>query len=350
MNDSSLRQSLARLPKVDLHRHLEGSIRPETFLELVLPQDVLLPTRDPQELLRHIQINDDEPPGFMNFLSKFFLLHYMYASPEVYPRIMREVIADAAKDNVAHLELRISLKHLTRHMNFDMRDVIGWLHEARVQAERDFNISVLLIPMLNREAPREICEQIMDAVLAQPDGVIAALDLAGDELHNPIPPYVDLFDRARDHGLRITVHAGEARGPDVVEDCLRVFRPSRIGHGVRSVESQRILELLKEQNVVLEVCPTSNIQTGASRSLHEHQLRQLHEAGVKVTINSDDPWISRTTLTNEHFLAIDQIGLSLDAVKQSILAAAEASYLPHERKANLIKRVRTEVFTSESAR
>lgn len=343
MNRSPLYQHLHSLPKVDLHRHLEGSIRPETFLELVLPQDVLLPTYDPYELLRHVQVMDGEPAGFMNFLSKFFLLHYMYTSPEVYYRIMHEVVEDAAKDNVVHLELRFSLKHLTRHMNFDMRDVIGWLHEARVQAERKYNVSVLLIPMLNREASRELCEQIVDAVLAQPAGVIAALDLAGDELHNPIPPVVDLFDRARDHGLNIVVHAGEARGPEVVENCLSFFRPSRLGHGVHAVESSRTLKMLKEQNVVLEVCPTSNVQTGATPSLAEHQLKKLHEAGVQVTINSDDPRISRTTLTNEYYLAVEQIGLSLEAVEQSILTAAKASYLLPEAKAQLLQRLHAEV-------
>jgi len=342
MQNSPLFQRLHALPKVDLHRHLEGSIRPETFLELVLPQDVLLPTYDPYELLRHVQVMDGEPPSFMNFLSKFFLLHYMYTSPDVYYRIMREVIEDAAQDNVVHLELRFSLKHLTRHKNFEMRDVIRWLHEARVSAEREFNISVALIPMLNREAPREVCEQIVDAALSQPEGVIAALDLAGDELHNPVPPLVDLFDRARAHGLQVVVHAGEARGHETVEDCLNFFRPSRIGHGVRAVESERTLAMLREQALVLEVCPTSNVQTGAAPSLREHQLKQLHAAGVRVAIASDDPRISRTTLTNECCIAVEQMGFSLADVQQMQQTAAEASFVAADKKSALLKRFTTE--------
>ena len=339
-NHNPLSQKLHQLPKVDLHRHLEGSIRAETFIELVLPQDVLLPSYDPFELRRHVEIQADEPPGFMNFLSKFFLLHYMYTSPEVYHRVMCEVIEDAANDNVAHLELRFSLRHLTRHMNFDMRDVIRWLHEARVEAERKHHITVALIPMLNREAPRELCEQIMDAVLAQPEGVLVALDLAGDELHNPIPPFMDLFDKARDHGLKINAHAGEAKGADSVHNCVEFLEPVRIGHGVRAVEKPEVMQLLKDEGIVLEVCPTSNVQTGASHSYRDHQLKRLFESGVKVTINSDDPRISRTTVTQECVLAIAEMGLSLDDVKSMNLAAAEASYLPPEQKAALIRRIK----------
>ncbi len=342
MNNSSLYQTLHTLPKVDLHRHLEGSIRPETFLELVLPQDVLLPTCDPFELLRHVQVMDGEPPSFMNFLSKFFLLHYMYTTPDVYYHVMCEAIEDAAQDNVVHLELRFSLKHLTRHKNFAMCDVIGWLHEARVEAEREFDISVVLIAMLNREAPRAVCEQIVDAVLVQPDGVIAALDLAGDELHNPMPPVVDLFDRARAHGLQAVVHASEARGHDTIEDCVGFFQPCRIGHGVRAVESERTLAMLREQDIVLEVCPTSNVQTGASSSLREHQLKQLHAAGVRVAIASDDPRISRITLTIEYLAAVEQMGFSLAEVQQMNLTAAGASFLPAEKKSALLKRISVE--------
>jgi adenosine deaminase len=341
-HSSDLYQSLAKMPKIDLHRHLEGSIRPDTFLELVLNQDVLLPTREPAELLRHVQVQPDEPPSFMNFLSKFFLLHYMYTSPEIYYRIMREVIEDAAKDNIIHLELRFSLGHLTRHNNFNMKDVIQWLHEARVQAEREFDISVLLIPMTNRESPREVAEKVVNASLAQPAGILAALDLAGDELHNPLPPYLDLFDRAREHGLFINTHAGEARGPDIVENSIYFLRPTRIGHGVRSVESRDTLELLKEQGIVLEVCPTSNIQTGASPSLRAHQLRALYDAGVKVTLNSDDPCISQTTLTQEYYIAMTEMGFMLDDLKRMVMNAAEASYLSRAAKTNLLKRLQAE--------
>ena len=334
---------LYRLPKIDLHRHLEGSIRPETFLELVLPQDVLLPTYDPQELLRHVQVMPDEPPGFMNFLSKFFLLHYMYTSLDVHQRIMREVIEDAANDNVVHLELRFSLGHLTRHNGFDMCNVIQALHEARVQAERDFDISVLLIPMVNREAQRDLADKIVNAVLAQPPGVIAALDLAGDELHNPIPPFMDLFDRARDHGLYINTHAGEARSHDIIDNCLSILRPTRIGHGVRAIESAHTINTLIEQAVVLEVCPTSNLQTGASASFDTHQLKSLYAAGVKTTLNSDDPRISQTTLTQEYYIAATEMGFDLVDIEQMLHTAAEACYLPRAAKTNLIRRIEADL-------
>src|SRR5512143_1155531 len=178
-----LQGTLAGMPKVDLHRHMEGSVRFETFLDLVLPQDVPLPSRDPAVLRRLVEVQPDEPPNFTNFLSKFALLHTMYATPDAYARILREAVQDAAREGIVHLELRISLRHLTRHKGFPMTDVLRWLHEARQSAEREFNVSVVLVTMLNREAPREVCEQIMGAVLAQPDGIVAGVDLAGDELN-----------------------------------------------------------------------------------------------------------------------------------------------------------------------
>ncbi len=341
---TDLYQYLASLPKVDLHRHLEGSIRPETFLELVLPQpDIALPTRDAGKLLQYVEVRDGDAPDFLRFLQKFALLHYMYTSPEIIQRIVREVIEDAAVDRVVHLELRFSLSHLTKRANFEMGDVIRWIHEARVQAECDFNIRVLLVPMINREATHAMAERITNAVLAQSDGVISALDLAGDELNVPVPAFADLFERARERGLQINVHAGEVGTAAVMKTCLECFRPARIGHGVRAAEGAEVMALLKKQNVVLEVCPTSNVQTGASRSLREHQLKQLYEAGVKVTINTDDPRVSRTTLTNEYCLAVEQIGLSLETVKQLIVAAAEASYLPPAEKNKLVQYLKAEI-------
>ncbi|MBI5877608.1 MAG: adenosine deaminase [Chloroflexi bacterium] len=337
---SDLREKMVRLPKVDLHRHFEGSIRFETFLELVLPQDLPLPTRDPALLRRLVQVLPDEPPNFTNFLAKFAWLHTMYATPDVYGRIMHEVVEDAARDGVVHLELRLSLRHLTRHKGFAMPDVLGWLHSARLDAEKRFDISVALIPMLNREAPRELCEQIMRAVIDQPDGVIAAVDLAGDELNFPVPPVADLFDAARRRGLGITIHAGEAREAAIIDRCLTTYRPTRIGHGVHATDDLRTMRRLTDEGITLEVCPLSNIQTGAVADLRTHPLKPLRDAGLAVTVNTDDPNIQGTCLSMDYAAAITSIGLTLDDLRQMNSAAAEAAFLPRDQKRKLLARVK----------
>ncbi|HIE39535.1 MAG TPA: adenosine deaminase family protein, partial [Anaerolineae bacterium] len=160
-------------------------------------------------------------------------------------------------------------------------------------------------------------------------------DLAGDEVNYPPHRFAPLFYRAWREGLGITTHAGEAGGAENVRDAIRLLHASRIGHGVRAVENSDVVRFVQERGVVLEVCPTSNLQTGVVRTLGQHPLPDLIALGLKVTINTDDPSVSDTTLTDEYLVATAAIGLSLEQIREAILTAADAAFLPEEERQQL---------------
>ncbi|MFQ6014709.1 MAG: adenosine deaminase [Anaerolineae bacterium] len=324
------------MPKVDLHRHLEGSVRLETILDLARRNDVSLLVDDLEGLKRCIQVIDD-PPDFHNFLEKFESLHLIYTNRETVERVTYEAIADAAADNVKYLELRFSPDHLARQCGFAFDDVIAWVSEARDQAARDFGIRVQLLATVVREYDQLTARRIMEAVMTSPDKVIAGLDLAGDEVNYPLEPYVDILRPGLDAGLPITVHAGEALGAASVKAAIDFLNPQRLGHGVRAIEDEAVLDLIRQRNIVLEICPTSNLQTGVVANFAEHPLKELHERGISVTINTDDPCISDTTLTKEYQVAVEQIGITLSQLKEMILNGVRAAFLPIEEKEQLQK-------------
>jgi len=339
-------ETLRRLPKIELHRHLEGSVRLETFLQVAKANRLPLPSYELQDMRWVVEMTD-EPPGFHRFMRSFPLLRQMYVRPEIIQRVTYEAIADAAADNIKYLELRFSPEHLGKERGYDFKQVIAWVVEARHHAAQQYGITVSLLATIGRGYAPAVAEGIVEAVLAQPEGTIVGIDLAGDEINYPVPPFAETLRRAQSAGLGLTVHAGEARGAESVKLALESFNPQRIGHGVRAIEDPEVIAMLRDRQVTLEVCPTSNLQTGAVPSLPAHPLKTLHEQGVRVTVNTDDPRISRITLTEEYQLAMNGLGVTLSELKAMILNAARAAFLPQEEKTKLEAWFQRELVTAQ---
>lgn len=329
------RAVLQAMPKIDLHRHLEGSLRLESLLAIAREFKLDLPTDDPEALRPLVQVTDD-PPDHEVFLSKFQVLRQFYRNPELVKRLTYEVIADAAADNIYYLELRFSPQALTRFNEYALHDAVHWVREATKQARQDFSIEVGLIITLVRHDPLEQAKKVVEVAERHVGRDIAGIDLAGDEVAFPPGAFVPIFKRAHDAGLGITIHAGEWASADGVQQAIEELYADRIGHGVRLVENSRVARLVRERGAALEVCLTSNVQTGVVNDIRHHPLADLLNMGLQVTINTDDPTVSNITLTDEYEIATTILGQSYSDLRQMILNAAEAAFLPDDGRKRLV--------------
>lgn len=290
-----------------------------------------------------VQVQDQDPMTFSNFLDKFKTLRLFYKSPDVIHRVTREAVEDAAKDNIRYLELRFTPVALSRAEGFPLHDVMDWVITSAREAAQKNNIKVGLIASMNRHESPELAEQV--AWLAADhikDGLIG-IDLAGNEAEFKTVAFYDLFKEAKQAGLHVTIHAGEWGPAENVRDAIMNLSAERVGHGVRVMEDENIVALAKERGTSFEVCVTSNYQSGVVKSLPEHPLPRMIEAGLNVTVNTDDPSVSRITLTQEYQHVCDTLKLSFDTLKQSVIHAAQASFLNEMDKSQLVESLKLEL-------
>ncbi len=324
------------LPKVELHRHLEGSLRLSTMLDVARKHGVTVPV-SMLNLSGLVQVQDKDPLTFSNFLDKFKTLRLFYRSPDVIHRVTHEAVEDAAKDNVHYLELRFTPVALSRAEGFPLHDVMDWVITSAQDAAKTFGIKVGLIASVNRHESPELAEQVAWLAVDHQKRGLFGLDLAGNEAEFKSNPFHDIFKEAKQSGLHLTIHAGEWGPAENVRDAIENLGAERIGHGVRVLEDASVAALAKERGVVFEVCPTSNFQSGVVTTMDEHPLPRMIEQGLKVTVNTDDPSVSRITLSNEFQIAHEKLNVPMDALKQSILLAAESSFLADVEKAELLQ-------------
>jgi len=321
------------LPKVELHRHLEGSLRLVTLLEVARAHGLDLLGTD--RLRPLVQVGADDPFTSQNFLSKFETLRKFYRSPDVIARITQEAIADAAMDNVRYLELRFTPVALSKAENFPLAEVIDWVIEGARQAQREHSILTRLIASVNRHESAQLAAQVAQLAVDRRASGIVGLDLAGNEANFPASPFVEVFQEARQAGLHITVHAGEWGGAGNVAQAITQLEAERVGHGVRVMEDPAVVALARERATTFEVCITSNYQTGVVSGLAEHPVLNMLAAGLNVTLNTDDPGISQITLSDEYCLAFEKMGISLAMLRERALAAARAAFLPQDERLGL---------------
>ena len=336
MENLELNEVVRLLPKVDLHRHLEGSIRLATLSELVKLLDLDLPS-EPEALRSHVQIQAGEPCTAAHFLSKFKVLRQFYRSAQVVERITTEAIEDAAADGIRHLELRFTPVALSNSGAFPLSEVVLWVIQAASRAAERQGVSVGLIASINRHEPVELAQQVAQLAITHREAGIVGLGLAGDERIDPSEELTSILQQAKRDGLDLTIHAGEWTEPVSVRFAMEVLGAARIGHGIRVMEDPDLVRMARDTHTVFEICLTSNVQSGAVPSLQNHPFPRMIEAGLQVTLNSDDPGISDISLSDEYLTAIDSFDLSLETLRGLILAGAQAAFLPAKSKDQLEK-------------
>jgi len=331
-----LRSLLFNMPKIELHRHLEGSLRLSTLSEIAYQHGIDLPTMDPEELRPYVQVVEEDVPDFLGFLAKFKLLRRFYSSREAVMRVAYEAVVDAAADNICYLELRFNPVALALSQGFSFEDVTDWVIQSTKQAQIDHKIHVRLIILINRQEPQYAHHLAEIAVAKQSEGIVG-LDLAGDEENfGDVTALIKTYQWAKSQGLHITIHAGEAGAAVNVRRAVELLGAERIGHGIQIAKDLAVMDLVRKENVTLEVCPTSNLQTGIVSKLHHHPLYSFHQLGIAVTVNTDDPSISNITLTDELIAVTRGIGVPLRVIPEFLINAAKATFLPPAEKARLV--------------
>jgi len=333
------------MPKVDLHRHLEGSLRIDTLVEIAAQYGIDLPAPGIEGL---VQMQPGEPLNFGAFLSKFQTLRQFYRSREIIERVSREAVEDAARDGVIYLELRFTPVALGRLRGYAAGEVMDWVAASAQLAARACGITVRLIVSINRHEPLDAAEQVASLAAERIERGIAGLDLAGNEAEYPALPFAGLLREARESGLHLTVHAGEWGGGGNVREAIEVIGAQRIGHGTRILEDPAAVGLALERGTALEACLTSNYQSGVVPALAGHPLARLVEAGLNVTVNTDDPSISGITLTDEYHLAVAELGLEPAWLGRAACSAARAAFLPEAAREALVEQIerRLELFST----
>jgi len=330
------------LPKVELHRHLEGSLRLSTMLDVARQHGVTVPV-SVLNLSGLVQVQDQDPLTFNNFLKKFQTLRLFYRSPEVIHRITREAVEDAAKDNIRHLELRFTPVALSRAEGFPLHDVMDWVMDSAAEAAKKYKIKVGLIASVNRHESVELAEQVAWLAVEHVRNGMVGMDLAGNEAEFSSLPFAGLFKEARQSGLHITIHAGEWGPAKNVREAIEDLGAERIGHGVRVMEDGDVVALAREHGTVFEVCVTSNYQSGVVTTLNEHPMPRMLDAGLKVTVNTDDPSVSRITLAHEYQRVTEDLKVPLDTLKQCVLTAAQSAFLNDAEKKKLVAGLKKEM-------
>jgi len=330
------------IPKVELHRHLEGSLRLDTMVDVARQHGITIPA-DVLRLSTLVQVQEEDKFTFQNFLSKFNTLRMFYRSPDVIHRITREAIEDAAKDNVKYMELRFTPVALSRAERFPLHDVIDWVLTSAKEAAEKHDIIVKLIASVNRHESAELAEQVAWLAAEHLTDGIVGLDLAGSEADHPAAPFTGIFKEAKQAGLHVTIHAGEWGPAAHVKEAIEELGAERIGHGVRALEDANITTLARERQTAFEVCITSNYQSGVVESLEAHPLMKLFENGINITINTDDPSISRITLSHEYYTACEELHMSQGTLKKRIVAAAQAGFLPDDEKEKLVLQLKSDL-------
>lgn len=316
-------------PKVELHRHLEGSLRVATLLEIAAQHGMRLPEADFYSL---VQMQPGDSLTFSTFLSKFQTLRQFYRSPEVIERVTREAVEDAARDGIVYLELRFTPVALGRLQGYSAARVMDWVARSAGESAARCGIKVRLIASINRHEPVELAEEVARLASERIDQGIVGLDLAGNEAEFAALPFAGVFREARESGLHLTLHAGEWGGAENIREAIEVFGAERIGHGVRVIEDPAVVDLARERKTVFEVCITSNYQSGVVPALAAHPLPRLLNAGLAVTLNTDDPSISGISLSDEFTLAQEDLGLSGPVLAECTLTGIQAAFLPQDEK------------------
>ncbi len=322
---------LSRLAKVDLHRHLEGSLRLETVRQLAVDGHIPLP-RDPDRLAREICIQPDEPRSPRAFLSKFEAIRKVFQSTEIVRRAAFEAVEDAAQDGVRYLELHTTPSALTEATGADFGLMLDTVWEGASEAAAGNDIEVRLVASVNRHEGLNIAVPVAKAAAERLGKGLVALDLAGDESINLGREFLTVFHQAKQDGLKLSAHAGEWAGPESVRFAIEDLGADRIAHGVRVLEDKDVALMARDRRIPFLVCITSNLQSGVADSPEAHPLPAMIQAGLQVSINTDDPSLSGTRLSDEYRLALETMDLSVETLKGLILSAAQAAFLPEREK------------------
>ena len=328
------------LPLIDLHRHLDGNVRLETILDLGRQHNLPLPAWNIEGLRPYVQVigagaGGSAVPGVMAFIAKFKWMTEILVDYDACRRVAYENVEDARREGIHYVELRFSPWFMAEAHGLEPTGVVEAVVDGLEAGAQDFETKVKIIGILSRTYGVDSAWQELEALLRYRDH-LTALDLAGDEANWLGELFSPHFARARDVGWQITVHAGEAAGPESVWQAIQGLGATRIGHAVTAAQDPALLDYMAEHQIGIESCLTSNVQTMTVPDYARHPLRLFLEKGLQATINTDDPGISAIDLPYEYEVAAPQAGLTAEQIHQAQRNALSAAFLSDEERRALL--------------
>lgn len=321
---------LRALPKTDLHNHLDGSLRPETMIELADAIGHRLPADTPDRLVDALS-----PPNgadLTRYLQSFEHTLAVMSTYEAVERIAFEVAQDAAQETVRYLEVRFCPMLLEPH-GLSSNEVVSAVKRGLIEAEKRYFIRTGIIICGLRNLPEQETLRMARLAVEMADTHVLAYDLAGGEADHPVSAHRQAFETVAEAQLNCTIHAGEAAGPESVKEALSIGRAHRIGHGTRLRSDPMLMQYVNDHRIPVEVCLTSNIQTGAAPNFADHPFRYYYDMGLRVTLNTDNTLISHTNMTREYELAVEHYGMDLTDLRQISINGIKSAFLNyHDRK------------------
>ena len=329
------KQLLKRLPKTDLHCHLDGSLRLDSIIDIARKENIDLPSSN-NASLRRILSRGSEFKNLEEYLQAFDITTSVLQTPEALYRSAFELAEDSAEENVRYLEVRFSpILHTKK--NAKLTEIIDAVLEGLAEAEKKFNIKTGMLVCGIRTTNPEITLRLAEITVAYKNKGVVGFDLAGAEDHFPAKRHKEAFYLILNNNINCTVHAGEGYGPESIHQAIHYLGAHRLGHGTRLKEDGDLLNYVNDHRIPLEICLTSNVQTKASVSYENHPLRFYYDFGLRVTLNTDNRLISDTTMTDEFYKAVKYLNFNLDEIKEIIFAGFKSAFIPNRIKAGLLR-------------
>ena len=323
------------LPKAEQHIHIVGSTRPETLLWLIEQGGLESPYGSVEDIRRFFRYRD-----FPHFISIYSTVVDCITEEDQFERITYEMLEDDARCNVRYVEASYSAPdHVRKDLDYGL--TLDAINRAIRHAGRDFGIECNIRIDLVRNYGPENGMEVLDWIEEKGDNIVS-IDIGGSEGEFPPKPFAPVYRRAKEMGLHLSAHAGEAAGPESIWDAVRYLGVERIGHGVAARRDPELMNYLRTRDIAIEACPISNVKTGVVPSLREHPIRAFFDQSLKVTANSDDPSMFGTNMNNEYLQLHRELGFTVPELFGLSLNAVDSSFLPEERKSRMRER-----FTEE---
>jgi adenosine deaminase len=336
---------LHRVPKTDLHSHLDGGLRPQTVWELAHEQGVKLPASSAAELESLVKIGED-CQNLVQYLKAFDITLAVLQEREALYRAAHELCQDYAAENVRYFEVRFSpILHTKRGMK--LTDIVDAVLNGLRDGERDFGVKTGCIICGMRNINPETSILLAELAVAYKNNGIVAFDLAGAEEDYPAKKHREAFFRILNNNINVTIHAGEAYGPESIHQAIHYCGTHRIGHGTRLKEDGDLLNYVNDHRIPLECCISSNVQTHACPDYAHHPIRFYYDYGLRVTVNTDNRLMSDTSATRELQICHDHLGFGWSEIKDLVIYGFKSSFLPYREKVRLINQAIAEIKAIE---
>ena len=334
------RELLRRLPKAELHCHLDGSLRPQTMLDLAREQGLTMPAHDADALREFMIVRDAR--NLEEYLERFEItLSVMQTAPAL-ERIAYELAEDASSDGVRYIEMRYA-PVLNVRRGLSLEQAVEAPLRGLERAERELGVRGRIIICALRAMSPSVSHELAELAVAYKHRGVVGFDLAGGEKGHPARLHARAFEYARCHDLACTCHAGEGDGAESVREAVHVCGANRVGHATRLIEDTSLTDYCNDRRIPLEICLTSNVQTRVVRSYATHPFREYFARGLNVVLNTDNRLMSGTTLTDEYVHAAQSLGFSFDELAQVAMNGFESAFLPFQERTALAERARADI-------